>query len=115
MKNFLDHLIFVGKADIQNLRLLVPFLHVKRFMVVGGWWVLKLILVLSFKPKVNNKILDFQKRFCLKKFRVGHFWGLENFSFSNIYVLKFSGSLKISILENFGSKNFWVPKNFVDH
>ena len=43
----MDHLIFLRKAYILNFRPLVPFLHVKKF-VVGGWvgggggWVLKL-------------------------------------------------------------------------
>ena len=30
---FLDHLIFVRKAHIPNLRLRVPFLHVEKFVV----------------------------------------------------------------------------------
>ena len=33
---FLDPLIFVRKANIPNLRLLIPFLHVKKFVVVSG-------------------------------------------------------------------------------
>ena len=40
--NLLDLLIFVRKVHIPNLGLLVPFLHVKKFVVVvggGGWWV----------------------------------------------------------------------------
>ena len=32
----MDHLIFVRKAYITNFRPLVPFFHVKMF-VVGGW------------------------------------------------------------------------------
>ena len=40
--NFLDHLIFVSKPYIPNLRPLGPFLHVEKFVVVvGGGWVLK--------------------------------------------------------------------------
>ena len=35
----MDHLIFVRKAYIPNFRPLVPFLHVKKFVVVGGGWV----------------------------------------------------------------------------
>ena len=34
---FLDHLIFVRKAHIPNLRLLVPFLPPEKFVVGGGW------------------------------------------------------------------------------
>ena len=40
--NFLDHLIFVSKPCIPNLRPLGPSLHVEKFVVggwVGGWWV----------------------------------------------------------------------------
>ena len=41
--NFLDHLIFVSKPYIPNLRPLGPFLHVEKFVVVvvvgGGGWV----------------------------------------------------------------------------
>ena len=40
--NFMNHLIFVREAYIPNFRPLVPFLHVKKFVVVGGGWVLKL-------------------------------------------------------------------------
>ena len=32
----MDQLIFVRKAYIPNFRPLVPFLHVKKFVVVGG-------------------------------------------------------------------------------
>ena len=35
MQYFLDHFKFVSKGNIQNLRPLVPFLYVKRFVVVG--------------------------------------------------------------------------------
>ena len=37
--NFMNHLIFVRKSYIPNFRPLVPFLHVKKFVVVGGGWV----------------------------------------------------------------------------
>ena len=47
----MNHLIFARKAYIQNFRPLVPFLHVKKFVVVG---VKTWILVLSFKPKLNK-------------------------------------------------------------
>ena len=50
--NFMNHLIFVKEAYIPNFRRLVPFLHVKKFVVVGA----KVDLVLSFKPKLNKKI-----------------------------------------------------------
>ena len=36
IKNFLDHLIFVRKAHIPDLRLLVPFLHLKKIVLGGG-------------------------------------------------------------------------------
>ena len=51
-----NYLIFMTKAYIPNFRPLVPFLHVKKFVVGGGWWVgvKTWILVLSFKPKLNN-------------------------------------------------------------
>ena len=52
LTNFMDHLIFVRKAYIPNFRPLVPFLHVKKF-VVGGL-VLKWILVLSSRPKLKK-------------------------------------------------------------
>ena len=53
LKNIMDHLLFVRKAYIvPNFRPLVPFLHVKKF-VVGGW-VLKWILVLSLDPSLTN-------------------------------------------------------------
>ena len=57
----MDQLIFVRKAYIPNFRPLVPFLHVKKFVVVGGWWVgvKTWILVLSFKPKLNNIYIYF--------------------------------------------------------
>ena len=44
------------KAYVPNFRPLVPFLHVKKFVVVGGGWVgVKIwISVLSFRPKLNN-------------------------------------------------------------
>ena len=57
VKNFLYHLIFVRNAYISNVRLLTPFLHVEKF--VGGWWLLKCILVLSFRPKLNNFVFVF--------------------------------------------------------
>ena len=51
----MDHLIFVRKAYIPNFRPLVPFLHVKKFVVVGGCVGAKTwILVLSFIPNLNN-------------------------------------------------------------
>ena len=51
----MNPLIFVRKSCIPNFRPLVPFLHVKKFVVVGGWMGVKIwILVLSFKPKLNK-------------------------------------------------------------
>ena len=51
----MDHIILVRKAHIPNFRPLVPSLHVKKFVVGGGWVGVKTwILVLSFKPKLNN-------------------------------------------------------------
>ena len=52
----MNHLIFVRKAYMPNFRPLVPFLHAKKFVVVGGWLlgVKTWILVLSFKPKLNK-------------------------------------------------------------
>ena len=52
----MNHLIFARKAYIPNFRPLVPFLPVKKFVVVGGWvvGVKTWILVLSCKPKLNN-------------------------------------------------------------
>ena len=57
--NFMNHLLFVRKAYIPNFRPLEPFLHVKKFVVVGGGGggvvgVKTCILVLNFKPKLNN-------------------------------------------------------------
>ena len=65
-QNLLDHIILVRKAYITNFRPLVPSLHVKKF-VVGGcrstafmvaqhglYGVKTWILVLSFRPKLNN-------------------------------------------------------------
>ena len=64
----MDHLIFVRKAYIPNFRPLVPFLHVKKF-VVGGW-VLKWILVLSLDPSLTTEVLNkFAKNACKRKFR----------------------------------------------
>ena len=72
----MDHHIFVRKAYIPNFIPLVPFLHVKKFMVVGGWWVLDF----SVKPKIKtSKIqnLDFLIR-----------WGESGFSgFSQMFQL----------------------------
>ena len=51
----MDHLIFVRKAYIPNFRPLVPFLHVKKF-VVGGGWVLNWILVLRFGPNLELRL-----------------------------------------------------------
>ena len=46
----MDHHIFVRKAYILNFRPLVPFLHVKKFVVgVKGDFSVKL------RPKLNNK------------------------------------------------------------
>ena len=64
----MNHLIFVREAYIPNFRPLVPFLHVKKFVGVGGggcwvggWVGVKTwILVLSFKPKLH-KIIRVQK------------------------------------------------------
>ena len=47
----MNHIIFVRKAYIPNLRPQVPFLHVKKFVVVDGWWVLKG----DFSIKLNSK------------------------------------------------------------
>ena len=33
----MDHLIFVRKAYKPNIRPLLPFLHVEKFVVGGGW------------------------------------------------------------------------------
>ena len=52
----MDHLIFVRKAYIPNFRPLVPFLHVKKFVVVGGGWVLNWILVLRFGPNLELRL-----------------------------------------------------------
>ena len=37
LKNFVDHLINVSKGHIPNLRPLGTLLHVKKFVVGGGW------------------------------------------------------------------------------
>ena len=37
--NFMNHLIFGRKAYIPNFRPIVPFVHFKKFVVMGGWWV----------------------------------------------------------------------------
>ena len=34
--NLMTHLIFVGKAYIPNFRPLLPYLHVKKFLLGGG-------------------------------------------------------------------------------
>ena len=54
VKNFLDHLIFVRKAHIPNFIPLVPFLHVKKFVVVGGWVGVKVDFSVKLRPKLNN-------------------------------------------------------------
>ena len=58
----MNHHIFVRKAYIPSFIPLVPFIYVKKFVVVGGGWrvvggwvgVKTWILVLSFKPKLNK-------------------------------------------------------------
>ena len=47
----MDHLIFVRKAYIPNFR---PFLHVKKFVVVGGWVGVKVDFSVKLRPKLNN-------------------------------------------------------------
>ena len=54
VSSFMDYLIFGRKACIANFIPLVPFLHVKKFVVGGGGGCSKWILVLSFRPKLNN-------------------------------------------------------------
>ena len=55
----MDCLIYVGKDYIPNLRPLGHIVHVEKFVVggVGGseQHVLTVILVLSLRPKLNNK------------------------------------------------------------
>ena len=41
------------KAYIPNFRPLVPFLHVKKFVVVDGWW--WWVLKVDFSIKLNSK------------------------------------------------------------
>ena len=36
LQSFLDHLIFVRKAHMPNLRPLVSFIHVEKFVVMSG-------------------------------------------------------------------------------
>ena len=59
VKNFVDCLIYVSKDYIPNLRPLGHIVHVEKFVVggVGGseQHVLTVILVLSLRPKLNNK------------------------------------------------------------
>ena len=60
VKNFVDRLIYVSKDYIPNLRPLGHIVHVEKFVVggVGGGseqHVLTVILVLSLRPKLNNK------------------------------------------------------------
>ena len=50
--NFLDHLIFVSKPYIPNLRPLGPFLHVEKFVVGGGWWWWWWVLKVNFSVKL---------------------------------------------------------------
>ena len=45
--NFLDRLIFVSKHYIPNLRPLGPFLHVEKFVVGGGGWLVVVVGVKS--------------------------------------------------------------------
>ena len=45
---------FVRKAYITNFRPLVPFLHVKKFVVGGGWVLGGWILVLSLDPSLTK-------------------------------------------------------------
>ena len=49
----MDHLIFVRKAYIPNFRPLVPFLHVKKFVVVG-WAGVKVDFSVKLRPKLDN-------------------------------------------------------------
>ena len=43
---------------MPNFRPLAPFLHVEKFALGGVWWVgvKTWILVIRFKPKLNNKL-----------------------------------------------------------
>ena len=50
---------------MPNFRPLVPFLHVKKFVVGGGWGVKIWILVLGLKPKLN-KICFVNQRYFLQ-------------------------------------------------
>ena len=49
----MDHLIFVRKAHIPNLRLLVPFLHETKFVVVVGVKVKRVQLEMKISGKIN--------------------------------------------------------------
>ena len=53
----MDHLIFVRKAYIPNFRPLVSFLHVKKFVVGGGWVGVKVDFSVKLRPKLNKKLL----------------------------------------------------------
>ena len=47
----MDRPIYVNKGNIPTLGTLGPLLHVEKFVVVGGGWVVcKAILVISLDP-----------------------------------------------------------------
>ena len=65
VNNFVYHLVYVSKAYIPNLRLLLPPLHVEKFVwwrwwwwvVGGGWWVVVVVesnFSVQLSPKLNN-------------------------------------------------------------
>ena len=52
----MDHLIYISKAYIPNLRPLEPLLHVEKFVWVGGWLVVcKVILLFRFGQRLGLK------------------------------------------------------------
>ena len=52
----MDCLIYVSKGHIPNLGPLGPILHEEKFVVGGGGWWLRPILVLSLSLKLNNRL-----------------------------------------------------------
>ena len=68
----MDHLIFVRKAYIPNFRPLVPFLHVKKFVVGGGWVGVKVDFSVKLRPKLNNNLSPPSKKEDSNLYQVKH-------------------------------------------
>ena len=52
--NFVDRLIYVSKGHIPTLGPLAPLLHVEKFVVVGGWWVVEADFSVKLEPQAEQ-------------------------------------------------------------